>query len=222
MMRNTTDAVIRPVISGLIHTLFPSTTFYQEVQVDVYRKKYGVHARFGSVTTLRADIMGFGDDVVGIEIKSDKDSLIRFKRQEPLYSVLCKYNYLVMGEKFLHKRQEVPVHWGIIVVYEGGDGLRAEIVREATASPHHDLWYLSSMIWRDELVMLLKNHDLYKGMSKKTVLQLRQHLFSSLSEEVLRKEFTWVILSRDAWKETYQETYPYEDINHIHYWEETS
>lgn len=218
----TTDAIIRPVISGLIHTLYPDVTFYEEVQIDVYRKKYSDKARFGSVTTFRADIMGFGKHIIGIEIKSDKDSLIRFKRQEPLYALTCQYNYIVIGEKFLQKQHDIPHYWGIIVVYEGGDGLRAEIVRESTLSPFYDFWYLSTMLWRDELIMLLKKHNLYKGMSKKTVLQLRQLLFESLENDKLYQDLKWAIQSRDGWRIPYQERYPYEEGNHIMYWEGTS
>lgn len=222
MIRATTDAIIRPVISGLIHALHPDTVFYEEVQLDVYRKKYTNKARFGSVTTFRADIMGLGSHTVGIEIKSDKDSLVRFKRQEPLYALTCEYNYIVIGEKFLHKRHDIPHYWGIIVVYEGGDGLQAEIVREASVSPSYDLWYLLTLLWRDELVMLLKKHALYKGMSKKTVLQLRQLLFESLDHGDVYQDLKWALQSRDGWRLPYEERYPYEQRNHIVYWEETS
>jgi len=215
-MRQTTDKMIRPVISGLLHTLYPQATFYQEVGASLYFPK--------QVPTYRdivLDVLGVQEDFsIGIEIKSDKDSLVRFARQEPCYAKLCKENYLVIGEKFLSKLQLIPHYWGVIVVYDGGDGLRAEIIREATTSPHYEPDALLMLMWQDELRMVLKKHNLYKGLSKSRARFQRRKLKESLDEEMLAKEMHWVFSVRDGWKQPYHLLYPYDpSIEHIHFWE---
>jgi len=215
-MRNTTDKMIRPVISGLLHSLYPDAMFFQEVGASLYFPRQRPTYR-----DIVLDVLGIQPSFpIGIEIKSDKDSLVRFARQEPCYAKLCKENYLVIGEKFLTKLETIPYYWGIIVVYDGGDGLRAEIVREAQSSPHYEPDALLMLIWQDEMRMLLKKNGLYKGMSRVRLRYQRQRLKEHLDPEELMQEMHWTFSVRDNWKLAYKDIYPYDtNVNHIHFWE---
>lgn len=68
----------------------------------------------------RTDALGVIDgQLIGFEIKSDRDTYARLKRQTADYDLLCDVNYLVVGKS--HRRQadqHIPAHWGIICVYE--------------------------------------------------------------------------------------------------------
>lgn len=68
----------------------------------------------------RADALGVIDSqLIGLEIKSDRDTYTRLKRQTVDYDELCDVNYLVVGKS--HRKQadqHIPKHWGIICVYE--------------------------------------------------------------------------------------------------------
>lgn len=68
----------------------------------------------------RADALGVIDgQLIGLEIKSDRDTYTRLKRQTVDYDELCDVNYLVVGKS--HRKQadqHIPKHWGIICVYE--------------------------------------------------------------------------------------------------------
>src|SRR5574344_1218292 len=84
------------------------------------------HIRFLEEVTMgrsRADaIMISQKEMVGFEVKSDKDSLVRLKRQIPDYDKYFDRNYLVVGEHFENKAKEVlPSHWGIIKIWDADD-----------------------------------------------------------------------------------------------------
>lgn len=68
----------------------------------------------------RTDALGVIDgQLIGFEIKSDRDTYARLKRQTADYDLLCDINYLVVGKS--HRKQadqHIPAHWGIICVYE--------------------------------------------------------------------------------------------------------
>ena len=68
----------------------------------------------------RTDALGVIDgQLIGFEIKSDRDTYARLKRQTADYDLLCDVNYLVVGKS--HRKQadqHIPAHWGIICVYE--------------------------------------------------------------------------------------------------------
>lgn len=198
--KKTTDAMIRPVIADIIHCLHPSSHFLEEVGATLH---FPTRPTYRDV---RLDL--FGVDIhgcVGIEIKSDRDTLTRFKTQEPCYARLCKTNYLVIGEKFLTKIQDIPFYWGIILVYDGGDSLHAELVREPEPSPHYDPYAILALIWKEELVLLLKKHGLYKGMSKSRAKYMRKALRDNLSLEELMTDIHWLFTVRDGWKIPFHE-----------------
>ena len=94
----------------------------------------------------RTDALGVIDgQLIGFEIKSDRDTYTRLKRQTTDYDLLCDVNYLVVGKS--HRRQadqHIPAHWGIICVYEE-DETENEIP-EANASA-----YLREKIRQEEV-----------------------------------------------------------------------
>lgn len=94
----------------------------------------------------RTDALGVIDgQLIGFEIKSDRDTYTRLKRQTADYDLLCDVNYLVVGKS--HRRQadqHIPAHWGIICVYEE-DETENEIP-EANASA-----YLREKIRQEEV-----------------------------------------------------------------------
>ena len=87
----------------------------------------------------RTDALGVLDgQLIGFEIKSDRDTYARLKRQTADYDLLCDVNYLVVGKS--HRRQadqHIPAHWGIICVYEEENAsayLREKIRQEEVES----------------------------------------------------------------------------------------
>lgn len=94
----------------------------REPLFDFLEEFYGKIRIFEEKTTgdSRADVLGVIDgEIIGFEIKSDRDSYTRLKTQTADYDELCDVNYLVVGKS--HRRwadRHIPPHWGIICVYE--------------------------------------------------------------------------------------------------------
>lgn len=192
--RDLTDAMMRPHVVRAVQSLHPGLRFYDEVNVIVNMEK-----SYGSGSFL--DLFGVGDTLVGVEIKSDKDTFTRLPRQASHYRANCDVTYVAVGERLLKKMHEIPSDFGILLCYDGGDAIQVELVREPTHSTP-PLHALLSLLWRDELVHLLRLHDLYKGMSKARVYQIKQAL-APIGEE-LRPQIKKLLFERD-WKDFYPE-----------------
>lgn len=124
------DPMVRTGLSDFLSSYYPQHDCYQEIRLtspDTYH-------------TITSDLLLIdGFSLVGIEIKSDRDSLSRFELQRPVYESNCTELWLVVGEKHLLTcQQTLPWHWGLVVVYDGGDQLVAEVVREPGQNPHLD------------------------------------------------------------------------------------
>lgn len=192
--RDLTDAMMRPHVVRAVQSLHPGIRFYDEVGVLVNKQ-----TRYGSGSFL--DLFGVGDTLVGVEIKSDKDTFTRLQRQASYYEANCDVTYVAVGERLLKKMHEIPSNFGILLCYDGGDVIQVELVRESTASPP-TLEALYSLLWRDELIHLLRLHDLYKGMSKARVYQMLEVL--APLGEVVRPQIKKLLYERD-WKTFYPE-----------------
>lgn len=125
------DPMVRNGLSDFLSSYYPRHDCYQEIRLtslDTYH-------------TITADLLlADGSSLIGIEIKSDRDTLTRFELQRPVYEANCTELWLVIGEKHLLTCQRIlPWHWGLVVVYDGGDQLVAEVVREPSRNPGLDL-----------------------------------------------------------------------------------
>lgn len=160
------------------------------------------HIRFLEEVTMgksRADaIMVSENEMVGFELKSDKDSLIRLKRQVPDYDRFFDRNYLVTGEHFVTKAHEVlPPHWGIIKIWENEEGtLCINEERQALNNPAKTLRRQLDFLWRKELIYIMKEYKL-GGVSAKSKKVLREVMFEKLDEETLKKSAMWQLMERE-------------------------
>lgn len=147
----------------------------------------------------RADaVMITENEMVGFELKSDKDSLARLGRQIPDYDRYYDRNYLVVGEHFESKAYEVlPSHWGIIKVYETKENsILVEILRESDCNPKNPLKKQLEFLWRNELINIVKAHKL-GGVSAKNKHKLAEMLFSNMEEKELKRCILEEMLERE-------------------------
>ena len=121
----------------------------------------------------RADaIMICEKEIIGFELKSDKDSLVRLKRQILDYDKYYDRNYLVIGEHFAKKAEEVlPDYWGIIKITENNGEIVTEVLRESGVVPKNPLKRQMEFLWRDELVKIIRDNKL-GGVSGKNKQKL--------------------------------------------------
>ncbi len=146
----------------------------------------------------RADAFMVTDELVGFEIKSDRDSLKRLERQIKYYSMYCDKTYLVTGVRFVEKAQEfLPEFWGIYCIKQYRDKrLELELVREAKFNPKVKLKNQTRLLWRGELIAAIKRNGLGRvsGLNK---VKLADKLLTQLSNEQLHKEICEELMERD-------------------------
>jgi hypothetical protein len=117
------------------------------------------------VSRSRVDLLDISRCLVGYEIKSDNDSLSRLKTQSKSYDQCFSRTYVVCGKKFADKiHLHVPSYWGIILVYLSPTGEPViEKVRVPGINPHLNKRTILQMLWKSELVQLLKKLG-YRGV----------------------------------------------------------
>lgn len=146
----------------------------------------------------RADIMMICEnEIVGFELKSDKDSLVRLKRQIPDYDRFFDRNYIVVGEHFVDKiASHVPEHWGIIKVFEDNGEIKAIEVRKALKNEKHVIKNQMLFLWREELVRIIRRHKL-GGVSAKNKKKLCDMIYNGLDIDAVRHEMIYELMERE-------------------------
>ena len=178
------------------------------------------HIRFleeFSMGKSRADaIMISENEIVGFELKSDRDSLVRLKSQIPDYDKYYDRNYLVVGEHFEKKSYDVlPSHWGIIKVFERNGSIQVEQLRPSVVNPADTLKKQMEFLWRNELIHIVKEHKL-GGVTNKNKHKLMVTLYDNMSREELKQCLLWEMMEREYPKiYTFNYSAPVKDITFI-------
>lgn len=101
-----------------------------------------------------------GRGVIGIEIKTERDSTQRLNKQIENYSYVCDYVYVMCHDKHVEKveailKRKQYLHVGIIAYVQVGTEPWVGIYKEATISPMKDVYHTLNILWRRELSDLL-------------------------------------------------------------------
>lgn len=141
------------------------------------------------------------NELIGIEFKSDKDNLDRLARQIKDYNRFCDRNYLVIGRHFLEKQDALneilPEYWGIYSVTLDDDGTKSlKLIREASANPKCRLKNQLKILWRNELIHLVKSNKL-GGVTAYNKKELGDKLFKNIERDRLKQLICSELLERD-------------------------
>lgn len=149
----------------------------------------------------RIDVAVVNGELLGFEIKSDRDTLGRLPFQAEVFSRVFDRVSLVVGRKHIRAaRAIVPRWWGIVeAVATNGDVCLRE-KRGAKRNPSPDAFMLAQLLWRDEAIEALTCCGLDKGWRGKRVKKIHQRLasevpfpeLSSLVREALRARSGWL------------------------------
>ncbi|TYC51102.1 hypothetical protein ESZ50_00780 [Weissella muntiaci] len=129
---------------------------------------------------VRVDMVLVNKRTVGIEIKSDFDSLKRLPHQIKGYDKIFDLNYLVVGNKLLSSAMKLlPSHWGVILAQADKNGRTIlKHVRFAKNNPNIDLasllFTMPVINLKKELLPLLPEDDrkLGRTMIKQNLIKL--------------------------------------------------
>jgi hypothetical protein len=133
---------------------------------------------------VRVDVAVINGSLSGFEIKSDQDTLGRLPGQQRVYGMTLDYVTIVAHASHIDAVERVvPDWWGITEVTSGvgvGVGVALTIAREARQNPHVEPYAVAQLLWRDEVLSLLKARGTAAGLADKP----RRVLWQTLAREV--------------------------------------
>ena len=142
------------------------------------------------------------NEILGFEIKSDKDNLIRLTTQVKNYERFCDKCYIVTGVHYIDKIEEaVPKHWGVYDIAKDENGnLHIEMFREANRNPKErpttKLKNQMNLLWRSELIKIVKTYKL-GGVTKRNKRQLRDLIIEKMGKEEAKRMTYDALIERD-------------------------
>jgi hypothetical protein len=156
-----------------------------------------------SMGSVRADMAVVNGILKGYEIKSEQDTLARLKVQASLYSQVFDTVTLVVAERHLKKAARlVPDWWGIEVasVDQSSSAVELNPVRDEQLNSEVDAFTLAQLLWRDEVLSILRNTGGAPALSSKP----RAFLWKSLAEAMplcdLKAAVRLALKNRKGWR----------------------
>ena len=149
----------------------------------------------------RVDVAVANGKLCGYEIKSDADTLERLPLQQKCYDKTFDMVSIVVGEKFKDKIEEyIPEYWGIYIVWEFKGEYRIRKKRNAKINKNIEAISLLELLWKEELISLLKKAGV-KGISGKNRRILRQIILEKFSLKQIRDYTRETIKYRENWRD---------------------
>ncbi len=151
--------------------------------------------------TVRIDLATIDGTLNGYEIKSDKDTLRRLPLQQEIYSqVFDKITIIASGHHSNNIINKIPNWWGIWRAIKDMKGVRFVVIRSPELNPDVAPHSLVQCLWRDEVLHILKERGLAKGLLGKPRDILRKKLAISIPLEELKELVRQALKSRDNWR----------------------
>lgn len=151
-------------------------------------------------TGTRADVAVINGILHGYELKGDLDTLARLPRQVEGYNSVFDKITIVVGKKHLvHTIQAIPDWWGIILakdVVNEGHPLLIEL-RKPSQNISQNIKTVTRLLWRSEIVEILKEESLYKNLSNSTKDELINILVASLSISAVKDYVRQYLVNRN-------------------------
>lgn len=151
---------------------------------------------------VRADIAVLNGKLVGYEIKTNSDTLMRLPHQIQAYNEVFDNVYVIVGDKhFENVLLTVPEWWGVYLVAETRDGLYDfKCCRKAKKNREKDTMGLAQLLWKDEVIDILTSYLNYKVHYKATKEQLYDILSNKCSSAKLSSYVLQYLKSRQTWR----------------------
>lgn len=151
--------------------------------------------------TVRIDVAVINGELTGFELKSERDTLARLPDQADVYGLVFDRLYLVTTDKHFRKAKDIiPRWWGSLIVRTEIDGsISIKERRSAKLNPKVDPAILAKLLWREEALTLLQEHDRASGYRSKAAHVLHDRLATCLSIHALREGVRRALKRRANW-----------------------
>ncbi len=157
----------------------------------------------------RVDVAQLGEWLTGYEIKSDVDSLSRLPAQVKAYDRVFNENVLVVGN-VLHKKALtlVPPHWGVILAIQTSGVVDLRWDRVPSSCPNTGRGDQFKLLWRDELIDVIKAYAQPKGLASWRHAKLVREAVKLVPPEAQPYWIREMVKVREGWgrRLTYPET----------------
>ncbi len=172
-------------IKDLLHRWVDSA--FQLKDTDVLINELGFYNKDIESTidnTFRADVALANGRLVGFEIKSEKDSLKRWPSQMSAYTNVFDEVWLCTHGKHLECALKIT-HKNIGILLVDSLGSIAVVRNAKEAASLNNVYDLSGLLWKDEVVDLAKKYDI-AVKARTTKREVRDLLANSLTIEQVR------------------------------------
>ncbi len=151
----------------------------------------------------RADIAVINGHINGYEIKSDKDSLARLKKQIEVYNAVFDHSSIVLEKRHLQGALNlIPEWWGVILANEGkGDQIQFETLRDPEQNNLIDDYAVAELLWRNEVQQILYNLGVRGGKLRECRANLYQYITELVDSKTLREMVGEYLKNRLAWRD---------------------
>lgn len=148
----------------------------------------------------RVDIAVISDNINGIEIKSEADTLYRLSKQIEVYNRLFKKILLVTCENHLYKAISViPDFWGVSCVFYNNGVLDVKEIRASKDNCNRDSFTIAQLLRKCETIQILYSTGIYKGIKSKPRYELWRIIGDTIEVDKLEPMVVDILKSRTEW-----------------------
>ena len=154
----------------------------------------------------RIDLAIVNGKSIGIEIKSDHDSLERLPKQIEVYSKIFDRVEIVSGSKLLNRvLSSVPNWWGVATVTKSRQGtLKYHRLRNCRKNYNKDPYSNAQLLWKSEMLDLLKKKSLDGKFKYKSKDILWKALVDYFSKTEVFNHVNLCLKCRREWRFVHQ------------------
>ncbi len=151
----------------------------------------------------RADIAVINGHLIGYEIKSEKDSLVRLKNQIEIYNAVFDHSSIVLEKRHLIEVSSLaPKWWGIILVTKSENrSVCFETIREPSQNPLIDDYAVAQLLWRNEAQEILRNLGVAGKQLRECRANLYQYIIDVFDSNTLRDLVREYLKKRQNWRD---------------------
>lgn len=137
--------------------------------------------------SVRIDVAVINGELIGYEIKSERDTLERLPLQAEIYSLVFDKVNLVIADRHLIKGQGVvPDWWGLITSCAKRSRIELKQVRPAKRNRNLSPIHLARLLHREEALSILESLNAASGVRSKALEIVLERLVAILSVSDLR------------------------------------
>ena len=151
---------------------------------------------------VRIDIAVINGHLRGIEIKAEADTLSRLAGQISGYGRVFDLATLIVAERHVDRAAaQLPVWWGIVVVRKTCKGAVAfRRIRDEKINRSLDPTMLARLLWRSEIVQLLRQLGVNEPLLRVPLATLHAELVAALPITRLRYAVRETLKTRENWR----------------------